>query len=62
MTAALCMVLYGYDAFVFNSVQGSPNWRDWVNLDVEEDTQMLGLSKSKVPVQALCYSWCMLCK
>ena len=26
LVAALCMVLYGYDASVFNSVQGSENW------------------------------------
>lgn len=26
MVAASCMVLYGYDASVYNSVQGSANW------------------------------------
>lgn len=44
MVAALCMVLYGYDASVFNSVQGSENWLEWVNLDPDKDTYMLGLS------------------
>lgn len=29
--AAACMVLYGYDASVFNSVQGSANWKAWFN-------------------------------
>ncbi|KAI2791347.1 hypothetical protein POX_c04204 [Penicillium oxalicum] len=29
LVAASCMVLYGYDASVFNSIQGSPNWIDW---------------------------------
>ncbi|CAI7655523.1 unnamed protein product [Penicillium glandicola] len=29
--AASCMVLYGYDASVFNSVQGSKNWLAWMN-------------------------------
>ncbi|OKL58330.1 hypothetical protein UA08_06405 [Talaromyces atroroseus] len=29
--AAACMVLYGYDASVFNSVQGSANWVAWFN-------------------------------
>jgi hypothetical protein len=43
--AALCMVLYGYDASVFNSVQGSDNWLEWVNLDPKKDTYMLGLSE-----------------
>lgn len=27
------MVLYGYDASVFNSVQGSDNWLAWFNLN-----------------------------
>lgn len=46
MVAALCMVLYGYDASVFNSVQGSPNWLEWVDLDPDKNTYMLGLSMS----------------
>ena len=29
----MCMVLYGYDASVFNSVQGSQNWLDYFGLD-----------------------------
>ncbi|KFY28521.1 hypothetical protein V493_02883 [Pseudogymnoascus sp. VKM F-4281 (FW-2241)] len=29
MVAASCMVLYGYDASVYNSVQGSSNWVDY---------------------------------
>jgi hypothetical protein len=33
----MCMVLYGYDASVFN-------WFEWVNLDKDRDTQMIGLS------------------
>lgn len=44
MVAALCMVLYGYDASVFNSVQGSDNFLEWIDLK-KEDTYMLGLSK-----------------
>ncbi|GAM33559.1 hypothetical protein TCE0_011r00538 [Talaromyces pinophilus] len=31
IVAAACMVLYGYDASVFNSVQGSANWKAWFN-------------------------------
>jgi hypothetical protein len=38
------MVLYGYDASVFNSIQGSDNWLDYVDLDVNKNSQMLGLS------------------
>jgi len=31
LVAASCMVLYGYDASVFNTVQGSKNWLAWFN-------------------------------
>lgn len=31
LVAASCMVLYGYDASVFNSVQGSKNWVKYFN-------------------------------
>ncbi|KAF7712693.1 MFS-type Sugar/inositol transporter [Penicillium ucsense] len=31
LVAASCMVLYGYDASVFNSIQGSKNWVAWFN-------------------------------
>lgn len=34
LVAAMCMVLYGYDASVFNSVQGSQNWLDYFDLDL----------------------------
>lgn len=29
----MCMVLYGYDASVFNSLQGSNNWLAYFDLD-----------------------------
>jgi len=32
MAAASCMVLYGYDASVYNSVLGSDNWLKWNNV------------------------------
>lgn len=35
MVAASCMVLYGYDASVYNSVQGSKNWDNWFDNPVE---------------------------
>jgi hypothetical protein len=31
LVAAACMVLYGYDASVYNSVQGSDHWVQWFN-------------------------------
>ena len=49
MVAASCMVLYGYDASVYNSVQGSTNWDNWfdnptkvcmINL-VGDDSQLM---------------------
>ena len=36
MVAASCMVLYGYDASVFNTVQVSTNWLEWFNFDVKK--------------------------
>ncbi|KAF4463546.1 quinate permease [Fusarium albosuccineum] len=53
MVAALCMVLYGYDASVFNSLQGSDNWFEWVNMDQEEDTYMLGLINTSYTIGAI---------
>lgn len=38
------MVLYGYDASVYNAVLASDNWFEWVGLDRDTDTQMIGLS------------------
>lgn len=35
MVAASCMVLYGYDASVYNSVQGSKNLDAWFDKPVE---------------------------
>lgn len=33
LLAAMCMVLYGFDASVFNSVQASDNWLAYFDLD-----------------------------
>lgn len=35
MVAASCMVLYGYDASVYNTVQGSKNFDKWFDGVVE---------------------------
>jgi hypothetical protein len=43
------MVLYGYDASVFNSVQGSANWLAWVDVDTKRDAYMLGLGVDHSP-------------
>lgn len=32
--ASMCMVLYGYDASVFNAAQGSDHWLEWFDLDL----------------------------
>ncbi|KAG9249749.1 general substrate transporter [Emericellopsis atlantica] len=53
IVAALCMVLYGYDASVFNSVQGSDNWFEWMNVDKDKDTQMLGLINTSYTIGAI---------
>lgn len=37
------MVLYGYDASVFNAAQGSDNWLEWFNLDRKRDVNLIGL-------------------
>ena len=34
MVAAGCMVLYGYDAAVFNTVQTNAHWLKWFNTPV----------------------------
>lgn len=39
----MCMVLYGYDASTYNSVQASDNWLAWFDLDTKNDVYLLGL-------------------
>ena len=34
LVASMCMVLYGYDASVFNAAQGSDHWLEWFDLDL----------------------------
>ncbi|KAL2202472.1 major facilitator superfamily transporter sugar [Sarocladium strictum] len=43
LVAASCMTLYGFDASVFNALQGSQNWLDWFNLDLDKDSYTIGL-------------------
>lgn len=44
------MVLYGYDASVYNAVQGSDNWKDWFN---NPDDYMIGLINTVYTVGAI---------
>lgn len=37
------MVLYGYDASVFNAAQGSDNWLEWFDLDTVSTPAPKGL-------------------
>ena len=37
LVAASCMVLYGYDASVYNAVQGSDHWVKWFNKPVSKE-------------------------
>lgn len=50
------MVLYGYDASTFNSVQGSDNWLEWFNL-TSESTYMLGLINTVYSIGAIVSGW-----
>ncbi|KAJ5752929.1 hypothetical protein N7520_009846 [Penicillium odoratum] len=50
LVAASCMVLYGYDASVFNSVQGSDNWVAWFNTP---NSTMLGSINTAYTVGAI---------
>ncbi|KAI9163833.1 putative quinate permease [Paramyrothecium foliicola] len=53
VVAAFCMVLYGYDASVFNSIQGSTNWFNHINLDKDNDTYLLGLINTSYTIGAI---------
>ncbi|KAI1330827.1 general substrate transporter [Xylariaceae sp. FL0255] len=53
LVAAMCMVLYGYDAAVFNACQGSPEWLAWFNLDTKKDSYLLGLVMTAYTIGAI---------
>jgi MFS family permease len=50
LVAASCMVLYGYDASVYNAVQGSKHWVAWFN---DPDDNMIGLINTVYTVGAI---------
>jgi MFS family permease len=56
MVAASCMVLYGYDASVYNSVQGSANWLAWFD-HPEKNTQLIGGVNTAYTVGAIAAGW-----
>ncbi|KAL0932158.1 sugar transporter [Colletotrichum truncatum] len=53
LLAAMCMVLYGFDASVFNSVQASDNWLRYFDLNKDEDTQLIGLINTAYTIGAI---------
>ncbi|KAH8808236.1 general substrate transporter [Xylogone sp. PMI_703] len=54
LVASACMVLYGYDASVYNSVQGSKHWVDWFN---DPDTEKIGAVNTAYTVGAIVAGW-----
>ncbi|KAL5342285.1 general substrate transporter [Aspergillus crustosus] len=50
LVAAACMVLYGYDASVYNSVQGSKNWVAYFD---EPDANLIGAVNTAYTVGAI---------
>ncbi|KAF7527500.1 hypothetical protein G7054_g10472 [Neopestalotiopsis clavispora] len=57
LVAAMCMVLYGYDASVFNAAQNSKNWLAWMDIDPDKDTQLLGLVNTAYTIGAIVAGW-----
>ncbi|PSK55317.1 High-affinity glucose transporter [Elsinoe australis] len=56
LVAASCMVLYGYDASVYNAVQGSKNWNAFFN---KPNTQTIGAVNTAYTVGAIIAGWFM---
>ncbi|KAI3393095.1 hypothetical protein diail_4724 [Diaporthe ilicicola] len=56
IVAAMCMVLYGYDASTFNSIQASDNWLAWFGL-TSDSTYMLGLINTVYSIGAIVSGW-----
>lgn len=53
----MCMVLYGYDASVFNAAQNSSNWLAWFNLDTKKDAYLIGLVNTAYTIGAILAGW-----
>ncbi|KAK8196627.1 hypothetical protein M8818_006792 [Zalaria obscura] len=56
LVAASCMVLYGYDASVYNAVQGSKHWVAYFN---DPDTEKIGSVNTAYTVGAILAGWFM---
>ncbi|GAB7348493.1 hypothetical protein MBLNU459_g6899t1 [Dothideomycetes sp. NU459] len=54
LVAASCMVLYGYDASVYNAVQGSKNWIAYFN---HPNTEKIGAVNTAYTVGAIAAGW-----
>ncbi|KAI9738602.1 MAG: hypothetical protein M1834_008106 [Cirrosporium novae-zelandiae] len=54
LVAAASMQIYGYDASVFNSVQGSDNWLEWFD---NPSNEMLGAINTSYVVGAIVGGW-----
>lgn len=54
MVAASCMVLYGYDASVFNAVQGSKHWIAYFN---KPNANIIGAINTSYNVGAIFAGW-----
>ncbi|KAH6669473.1 major facilitator superfamily transporter sugar [Halenospora varia] len=54
LLAAGCMVLYGYDAAVFNAVQTNKHWLDWFNTP---KGNLLGLVNTTYSIGAIVSGW-----
>ncbi|KAF2154783.1 sugar transporter [Myriangium duriaei CBS 260.36] len=56
LVAASCMVLYGYDASVYNAVQGSNNWKAYFN---HPNSEKIGAVNTAYTVGAIVAGWFM---
>lgn len=52
----MCMVLYGYDASTYNSVQASSNWLAWFGL-TKDSSYLLGLVNTVYSIGAIISGW-----
>ncbi|KAH7333440.1 general substrate transporter [Rhexocercosporidium sp. MPI-PUGE-AT-0058] len=58
LVAAGCMVLYGYDAAVFNAVQANKLWLAWMNFNTKSpDANLLGLINTSYSIGAIVAGW-----
>jgi hypothetical protein len=53
----MSMVLYGYDASVYNSVQNSANWGLYFNINTKKETYLVGLINTVYSIGAIISGW-----